>query len=67
MKWKTRPLPLPKDGDVRNRLRFAWVPTDIKGTTVWLERFEVREIYRVFSSPEYRAWIEADRSIPVWY
>lgn len=47
MRWKTRPIPAPRHGDVRKRHRFAWRPLDIDGITVWLEFYRVEEHFFV--------------------
>ena len=49
MKWKTV-KPVPKHGEVRTRHKFAWWPTDVEEYTVWLETYQVNEI-----------WIEYDK------
>lgn len=48
MKWKTTPLP--SDGDVRTRTKFALFPVELdNGYTVWLEIYTVIERYYTFS------------------
>lgn len=33
------------NGTTRLRRKFAWLPTYISGTIVWLERYEVLQVY----------------------
>lgn len=32
-------------GDTREITRFAWLPTQLGGDVVWLERYQVKQIY----------------------
>jgi len=47
MKWKTQPIP--KEGDRRVRIKFAWLPITLTYEQhtyrVWLETYEVLEEY----------------------
>ena len=45
MKWKAKKEP--KEGDFRCRKVFAWFPTRVNDYTVWLESFEVKEVYQM--------------------
>jgi hypothetical protein len=44
MKWKTVKH-VPKDGHIRTRRVFAWLPTEVEDHTVWLEQYQVTEQY----------------------
>ena len=43
MRWKADPTP--KEGDTRNRSKFAWFPTQIADEVVWLEQYGIEEKY----------------------
>lgn len=43
MRWKADSTP--KEGDTRNRRKFAWFPTLVGDYIVWLERFGIEEKY----------------------
>lgn len=40
MRWK-----LPNNGDIRVRTKFAWFPIEVQGYKLWLELYEVKEMY----------------------
>jgi hypothetical protein len=44
MRWKAK-VTLPKDGDWRKTIKFAWFPILIGDTNVWLEHYIVNEKY----------------------
>jgi hypothetical protein len=49
MKWKSKYLiPEPEPGSTRLKRVFAWRPTDIDGTVVWLVHFEVLQGFIIF-------------------
>ncbi len=51
MRWKNKPIP--KTGDTRRLVKFAWIPTSVKKSTlysedtytVWLEKYYQEQIY----------------------
>jgi hypothetical protein len=71
MKWKAK-IP-PKEGDKRQRFRFAWKPTKVEKYTVWLEFYGVNEVYGLKAWQDKdgiqcrEIWEEVDRYIPIWY
>lgn len=67
MRWKADPTP--KEGDTRNRRKFAWFPTPIGDEVVWMERYGIEEKYTMtvaldsdtaFVYPVLE-WVEIDR------
>ena len=71
MKWKAKKEP--KEGDFRCRKVFAWFPTRVNDYTVWLESFEVKEVYQMVALTDENVihgqleWVEVDRWDLVWY
>lgn len=70
MRWVTV-RQLPKTGDTRRRLRFAWLPTRVEHLTFWLEFYGVEE---ELVGPQFDGlsltppqWIERQRYVPVYY
>jgi len=54
MKWQTKAKALPKPGDIRIRVVFAWIPESCRdGHTRWLERVQLTEKYR----DEFFKWV----------
>jgi hypothetical protein len=49
MRWRTV-KPVPKHGEIRTRHKFAWRPTEVEDHTVWLEFYQITEV-----------WIEYDK------
>lgn len=49
MKWKIRPIP--KIGDIMTKTEFAWFPTRIGNTRVWLEKYTA-----IYEYVKYRHW-----------
>lgn len=43
MRWKAKPPPV--FGDLRIVTHFAWSPVTICGVVVWLERYQVTQVY----------------------
>lgn len=43
MRWKADPAP--KEGDTRERRKFAWFPTLIGDEVVWLEQYGIKQRY----------------------
>jgi hypothetical protein len=37
---------LPKSGDTRYKIKFAWIPQTIGDHKIWLERYYVQQEYR---------------------
>ena len=46
MRWKTQKETPIRPGDERRVTRFAFIPTDIDGTTIWFERFIKTEKFK---------------------
>lgn len=65
MRWRAERAPEPKDGDQRTRGRFAWLPTRVGETMVWLETYVVTEVWR-HDPYGHDRWIETDRELGVW-
>lgn len=63
MRWKMPPNP--EYGDTRTRLVFAWLPKRIDDHIVFLERFELSELYGHFYCPLgfFPGWIEISKSL----
>lgn len=56
MKWKAKYLtPDPEPGSTRLKRVFAWRPTDIDGTVVWLRHFEILQGFVIF---EYKVMLD---------
>lgn len=49
MQWKIKPIP--KIGDVMVKTKFAWFPTRIGTTRVWLEKYTA-----IYEFVQYRYW-----------
>lgn len=63
MRWLNEPPPRPNAGQARIRRVFAWRPTRVNQFTVWLESYEV---YEVFFSPingNEGWWSESNRTV----
>lgn len=46
MRWKAKHTRIEiKDGTTRLKRLFAWLPTYIAGTIVWLEQYEILQVY----------------------
>lgn len=65
MRWLTV-KPEPREGQVRMRSAFAWLPTKVGQHTVWLEFFGVWEIYGVDGYPR-SGWQETRREVLEYY
>lgn len=71
MKWKIKKEP--KEGDFRCRKKFAWFPTQVKEYIVWLESYEVKEVYQMVALVDENIihgqleWVEVDRWDLCWY
>jgi hypothetical protein len=68
MRWKVKqPKPGPSIGTIRKRTKFAIFPKRINDTIIWLERYWVREEFRLtqdysfHNKREYKAWFEIER------
>lgn len=62
MKWKTKKY-IPKEGDIRTKRKFAWLPKDCDGDmTVWLETYESVQVYRTRK----RSTKAGLRNLPGW-
>ena len=52
MKWKMKPKP--KNGDIRVREAFAWLPVAVnQHTKVWLEFYRLHEVWKVVGKGEH--------------
>lgn len=72
MKWlnsKSEPNP----GEIRKRYVWALWPTQVNQYRVWLERYEVTEVYQEVLDYEFELpvrrfrWVEQDRTTCEWY
>lgn len=63
MRWLAENPPKPKAAQTRCRRVFAWRPTRVKEHVVWLESYEVYEVY--FSPADGTAgwWSETNRKV----
>jgi len=71
MRWDRKALPLPKEGDVRIMIRFAWIPKEVEDKVVWLESYYSHQVYQYtdnidFTNKVYR-WVETDRTLVSLY
>lgn len=72
MRWKTKDNSQPKLGDIRERLKMAWLPTKVGKYTVWLERYWIKEQLMDVAGWEEgvvvanRCWVEIER-VPADY
>lgn len=63
----------PKKGDTRTRTKFAWFPIRIKNVRVWLEKYQINEIYEakyLFHMTYEEGWVELSRNTydpPLFY
>lgn len=62
MRWPAyrRDVP-PRDGDTRWMLRFAWLPTCVRGEVLWLSWYEEHE--RFYETADGGFWLPLDRRI----
>lgn len=68
MRWKSKNVPV--IGQLRLLKKFAWHPVNIKGTTVWFERYESIQEYTTIAIDNgicglqpLDMWIETDRNL----
>lgn len=48
MRWSAKYVqPKPIEGDSRLYRRFAWCPVYIDGNIIWLETYEILQVYRI--------------------
>lgn len=70
MRWIIN-KPEPEIGDIRHRLKFAFLPTKVNRYKVWLESYQVTESYQeVVSSTDdipFTCWVEISRRTCDYY
>ena len=73
MRWKADQTP--KEGDTRERRKFAWFPTLIGEYYVWLERYGITEKYMATLRFDFDTkmpyhvleWVETEQYTLVYY
>ncbi len=66
MKFKIKKTLPPKGGDKRTRRVFAWKKTRVGEYWVWLEHYEVHEVFFAPAGGNPGWWSEKERNILVW-
>ena len=73
MRWKNKKIDY-IEGAIRIRKPWAWLPTKVGDTTVWLEQYIVTERLTAVATVEENhfidsqlVWIEVDRELAVYY
>lgn len=66
MRWRVNEEWVPKQGDRRDRLVFAWKKTRVEGWWVWLEHYYVTEKYYEPASGMPGWWSEEKKSLATW-
>jgi hypothetical protein len=63
LKWKTKIDSPPVGGDRRTRGVFAWRKTQVRGYIVWLEKYQVEEVYFQPAGGNPGWWSEVSRDV----
>lgn len=61
MRWPKNPPAPATPGDTRSRRVFALRPTEVGDSIVWLETYEIHEVYTT------KGWIESNRNVLDFY
>ena len=67
MRWKKKQITPPKGGDRRNRRVFAWNKTPVKDYIVWLEFYQITELFFAPAGGSPGWWSEVDRDVLDYY
>lgn len=67
MRWKRKIEKPPEGGDRRTRRVFAWKKTPVRDYIVWLEFYEITEVYFQPAGGNPGWWSEVSRDILIAY
>lgn len=51
MRLKSKEQPTYQEGETRESLRFAWLPHYVGNVRIWLQKYEVLEVYHIEKIP----------------
>lgn len=63
MRWPVNEPPPPRSGDKRTRREFAWGKVIVGDKFVWLEPYEIHEVYFQPAGSVYGWWSETGRNV----